>query len=296
MNFASHVLMVRPKSFGFNPQTGTTNSFQTNAALENANEKACTEFDSFVDLLCANDIKVTVIDDTETPAKPDAVFPNNWFSTHADGKIILYPMQTANRRAEVRMDIVNVLTNLKSSSKVIDLTPYATKNIFLEGTGSLVFDHATKKCFAVLSPRTNIELVRIVCAELGYKPVLFNAADRNGNAVYHTNVVMCVGDGFCVACVDSIEDKNSFISEVKEARLELIDISYKEMESFAGNMLMLGGSENILVMSDTAYRCLRIEVIQRLSDFAKIIHPAIPTIELLGGGSVRCMMAEIFHS
>ncbi len=298
MNFTSKVLMCKPSAFGFNEETGLTNSFQRRPHLtENANEAAWREFDSFVELLRKNGIEVIVIEDTVSPSKPDAIFLNNWFSTHVDGTIVLYPMQTANRRIEVRQDVVDKLVREYNFSKVVDLRANTDKQLFLEGTGSIVFDHANRKCYASISSRTSVELVGELCEQMHYKPVVFNSRDKNGNAIYHTNVLMCIGEGFCVACLDAIVEKELILNELRQSNLELIEIVYEEMENFAGNMLMLknNSGENVLVMSERAFRSLAPEKIKKLESFASIIHPEIPVIESIGGGSARCMMAELFH-
>jgi hypothetical protein len=294
--FASTVLMCRSASFGFNNQTGQSNAFQQDISIQNSNEKARQEFDDFVFLLRNNHIDVEVVEDTIHPIKPDAIFPNNWFSTHADSRIFIYPMLTENRKAEVRADIIAHLQNKYAYKEVVDLRNFNDGNLILEGTGSIVFDHHKKKVFAALSPRTNIELVKHISVLLGYKVITFQTHDKNGDAIYHTNVIMCVGEEFCVACIDGIVEKDLFLEEIKDSGLELISISLNEMESFAGNMLMLRNKsgENILVMSDTAFRSLPKNKLEQLSKYARILHPSIPTIETLGGGSVRCMMAELF--
>jgi hypothetical protein len=294
--FASKVLMIRPASFGFNPETGTTNAFQKNVNIQNANEAALKEFDAFVNVLLENGIEVIVFNDTADPAKPDAIFPNNWFSTHKN-KLILYPMLTKSRRAEIRADVVEHLLNSGGVEKeLLDFSSRVNDNQFLEGTGSFVFDHANKLAYLARSQRSDELLAFEVCKDLGYELIAFDAKDKSGLPVYHTNVIMCLGDKFCVICGESILQKELVYERLNYSGKEIIEIIYDEMEHFAGNMLLLKNSRNepVLVMSDSAFKRLSQKKLTKLKAYAHVIHPEISTIETLGGGSVRCMLAEIF--
>lgn len=297
----NHILLVRPASFGANAQTKVTNTFQQELLLTPAaiNQKAQQEFDAFAATLQAAGIHVLVVEDTPQPSKPDAVFPNNWISLHPDGSIFLYPMHTPNRMAERRLDIVEAL---KKSFKVASVTDFhhpEKDNWVLEGTGSIVFDHIARKAYACQSPRTNPILFNEVCERLQYQPILFDAYGTDGTPIYHTNVMMCVGEGFAVICLDSITDiqqKELVAHSLIGSGHELIEISLKQMNQFAGNMLQLTNKagQSITVMSQTAFNSLTTKQRQQLETHTQLLPIPIPTIETIGGGSARCMMAEIF--
>lgn len=293
--------MVRPANFGFNTQTASSNSFQNNNGdIRSPNELAQTEFDNFVWVLRENLIEVIVVNDTPLPVKPDAIFPNNWISFHEDGTIILYPMMAPNRRLERNMELIEQLKIIGYTvNKIIDLSFNEKENKFLEGTGSMVFDHANKLIFACLSPRTDKQLIEHFAGIIGYKPVLFKAFDRTGTEIYHTNVLMCVGEGFVVACLECIkdpEDRSRIESEIKFTGNALVGITTEQMENFAGNMLMLRNKQgdNLLVMSERANDALTSVQKDVLGKFARLLSIPLNTIETLGGGSARCMMAEVF--
>lgn len=293
--------MVRPASFQYNEQTAISNDYQKkpqNLTKKAVIARAQREFDEMVEILRDNGIDVLVVEDTKKPEKPDAVFPNNWISMHETGDIYLYPMKTPNRSAERRSEIIDQLKKRFIIHNVHDLSRYEKENRALEGTGSIIFDHIHKKAYACLSPRTDKEIFETHCINIGYKPICFHAYKRNGAAQYHTNVVMCIGEGFCVICLDSITDtseQNRVKNELCESGLDIIEISRAQLEEhFAGNMLQVRGDTKLLVMSEHALKSLEDEQIERIEKHTNIIAVPIYLIEEIGGGSARCMMAEIF--
>lgn len=298
----SHILMVRPAAFGFNPETALSNTFQNQIAdLSQAEtvRKAQAEFDGFVALLRQKGVQVMVIEDTPEPIKPDAVFPNNWISMHPDGTVYLYPMCTPNRRLERRREIVAQLSTQFDIKTIKDWGHFEENNQILEGTGSMVLDHTHKVVYACLSPRTDKELLMKYAADIGYEAIVFTSTDQNGTEVYHTNVVMCVGEGFVVICLDSIanaEERKTVVERFGRDGMEIVDISLEQMNQFAGNMLQVqtASGSKLLVMSQTAYSALSATQVARLNAHTEILAVPIPTIETIGGGSARCMMAEIF--
>ncbi len=302
MQTTSKVLMVRPVRFGFNEQTAGNNSFQKRGYELSAQDMALEEFDNFVSLLRANNVEVVVVEDTPEPHTPDSIFPNNWFSTHASGELVLYPMCAPNRRLERKESVLNVIKEIGERGKmrrIVDLTHWESENLFLEGTGSLIFDRKNRIVFACRSPRCDIAVLEDLCEKLDYEFLDFGAYDRDGKPIYHTNVMMCVGDKFVVACLDSIkniDERTEFISFVEDCDKELIEISIDQMEQFAGNMLQLRstGGEPLLIMSATAKRALTTDQLESLMSYCKIISPELESIETNGGGSARCMLAEIF--
>ena len=302
MQSTSKVLMVRPVRFGFNEQTAGNNSFQKRGYELSAQDMALEEFDNFVTLLRANNVEVVVVKDTPEPHTPDSIFPNNWFSTHASGELVLYPMCAPNRRLERKESVLNVIKEIGERGKmrrIVDLTHWESENLFLEGTGSLIFDRKNRIVFACRSPRCDIAVLEDLCEKLDYEFLDFGAYDRDGKPIYHTNVMMCVGDKFVVACLDSIkniDERTEFISFVEDCDKELIEISIDQMEQFAGNMLQLRstGGEPLLIMSATAKRALTTDQLENLMSYCKIISPELESIETNGGGSARCMLAEIF--
>ncbi len=287
--------MIRPASFGYNTETALTNSFQHYEDDSEA-QNALIEFDNMVQQLQQNGIEVTVIQDSNEPKKPDAIFPNNWFSTHAEGTCILYPMLHLNRRIERRADIIQQVC--KSPKKIIDLSYLENQNLYLEGTGSLVLDHEFKIAYAVISPRTSVEALTIFEAKTGYKVVSFSAFDRAQQPIYHTNVVMALSPTSVVICLEVIpkNEQEILLQAFAQSKKEVIEISLQQLENFAGNMLCLRNTQNInvLVMSLTAFDSLNVAQLNALKKHHKLLTIAIPTIEKIGGGSVRCMMAELF--
>ncbi|TGE29212.1 citrulline utilization hydrolase CtlX [Hymenobacter metallicola] len=303
MQSASTVLLVRPVRFAFNAETAASNHFQQALAqlsAEQLQQQAFAEFDNAVASLRANGIDVMVVDDTAEPAKPDAVFPNNWGTFHPDGRVLLYPMCAPNRRAERRPDILAGLAQQFQLTEVIDLSHHEQQGRFLEGTGSIIFDHLHRVAYAGVSARTDAALFAEVAARLGYRPVAFHAHDPQGQPIYHTNVMLCVGARFAVLCVESITDaaeQAAVVASLEATGHEIVAISLAQVARFAGNMLTVqpaaGGPER-LVMSQRAYEALTAAQRQQLSQYCELLPLPIPTIETIGGGSARCMLAEIF--
>lgn len=294
----SNVLMIRPVNFNFNEQTAKSNKFQNKGAEENINFSAQLAFDQFVEQLELRGINVMVIEDTPEPFTPDSIFPNNWISMHHSGKVVLYPMEALNRRAERRRDILDKIKQKYDLNVVLDFTHYEEENKFLEGTGSLVLDRIHRVAFACISSRTNPEVLAAWKKQMNYDLVAFNAFDQNQHPIYHTNVVMCMGDTFCVICLESIYDLDERLmikQKLESLGKEVIEITVTQMNEFAGNMLLLKNrsDKKFLVMSDRAYRSISKNQVELLEDYAEIIHPDLGVIETYGGGSARCMIAEI---
>lgn len=298
MQTTNHILMIRPVNFKFNEQTAGNNKFQQESPQSNVQQQALKEFDGFVTMLRANGVDVIVIDDTLEPATPDSIFPNNWVSFHDNGEVVLYPMFSENRRAERRTAIIDRIHEVFLITKTIDLTAHEEDNLFLEGTGSLVLDRVNRIAYACLSVRTDEKVLAAFCNKAAYKSVVFKALDESGFPIYHTNVMMCIGDKFAVVCLDSIPDpvekeelKNSFFNTHKE----VIEISFNQMNQFAGNMLQVisNTGENLLVMSEQAYLSLNDNQISSLEKYCRLIYAPLYTIEKNGGGSARCMLAEV---
>tara|TARA_Y100001933_G_scaffold238516_1_gene262317 strand:- start:39 stop:1001 length:963 start_codon:yes stop_codon:yes gene_type:complete len=305
-SLTNNIMMIRPVSFSYNKETAVNNFYQrslNNFSKYEINEKACREFDDFVEKLILKGVNVISFDDTINPITPDSVFPNNWISFHYDATVALYPMYAKNRRYERRLDILDSLNNQFNFKieKVLDYTKYESKNIFLEGTGSMVLDRRSKLCYASLSSRTNKKIIKKFCTDFNYEPVIFNSYQNVGSnrlKIYHTNVMMCVADEFVVICLDSIDCKNDLLkvkSSIEKSNKEIIEINEDQKHHFAGNMLQIkGGDDKFLVMSSTAYSVLTEKQIKQINKFCSIIHSPLNIIETCGGGSARCMMAEIF--
>ena len=299
MQSTNSILMIRPVSFGFNEQTADSNAFQNRDADQQAvQDKALAEFDGFVNTLKENGVSVIVVDDTPQPHTPDSIFPNNWVSFHADGNVFLYPMQAENRRLERREDIISKLEDTFKVAHVIDLSRFEAENKFLEGTGSMVLDRENKIAYACLSPRTDQEVLKLFGEQAGYQIISFEAADANGKAIYHTNVLMCIGSRFAVICADSIpnpHEKVVVLESLRSTQKEVIAISFDQMNRFAGNMLEVKNAkgETLIVMSQNSYQALDEEQRPALEKYGKLVYADINTIETNGGGSARCMMAEV---
>ena len=291
--------MIRPVNFGFNEQTAGSNAFQNRGAdQQQVQDNALQEFDGFVNVLRENGVDVTVIGDTPDPHTPDSIFPNNWVSFHNDGNVFLYPMQAENRRLERREDVIAKLEDNFTVKRIIDLSRFELENKFLEGTGSMVLDRENKIVYACISPRTNKEVLALFCQQEGYKEVSFHAFDQSGLAIYHTNVLMCIGSGFAVICLESIKDeheKNAVLTMLKLTHKEIITISFAQMNRFAGNMLEVKNKdgESLIVMSQNAYKSLKPVQKNVLKKYGEPVYADINTIETNGGGSARCMMAEV---
>ncbi len=296
----NNVMMVRPHNFGFNEQTAATNKFQKKASFS-VNLQALNEFNNAVKTLRMHGINVLVFDDLNDIDTPDSIFPNNWISFHSDGTVVVYPMLALNRRNERRPDIIQNLSMFYgfSCSRVIDLTNYENSNKFLEGTGSLVLDRENRIAYSCVSERTNEEVLNKFCNEMNYRPVKFHAFDETGFPVYHTNVMMALGEKFAMVCLDSIkneDDKTAVISAIKGSGKTLIELTFKQMLNFAGNALELLDSRGNkkLVISRKALNSLSNEQKDKLERYCSIISIDVSTIEECGGGSIRCMLAEIF--
>ena len=304
MQYTSNILMIRPASFRMNEETAVNNYFQSETQLDPRMVvgAAQREFDEFVALLRANGVNVIVVEDIKENDTPDALFPNNWISMHKEGKVGLYPMFAENRRRERREDILDVLEeNGFEISEVIDYSSAEEEEVFLEGTGSLILDRENGIAYCALSDRADEELLIEFCGDFEYTPIIFGAyqsADNKRLPIYHTNVMMCVADRFAVICLDSIDDKKerkAVKEQLKSNGKTIVAITEKQMHEFAGNMLQVKATNGpVLVMSDRAYRSLQPDQIKTLESFGPIIHPKLDIIETCGGGSARCMMAEIF--
>jgi hypothetical protein len=292
------ILMVRPYQFYFNHQTASNNFFQSNINIENANALAIAEFDTMVAQLRAHQIKVKVVQDTKDPSTPDAIFPNNWISTHAGGTICLYPMYAENRRAERKLSVIEFLQANYTIENILDLTDLEKEGKFLEGTGSMVLDHQNKIAYGCLSERLNKEAFTNWCDKMQFKLISFKAVDDKAQPIYHTNVMMCMGDQFVVICLDSIpneKEKQMLLDSFDQTNKEVITISQDQLNHFAGNMLQVFdmNEKPLLIMSEQAHTSLQPAQVKSLEKYNPLLPISIPTIEALGGGSTRCMMAEI---
>lgn len=299
---ASAVLMIRPVAFVSNPMTAASNRFQAEVGLSAAEQQsaAVAEFETLRDVLTTNGIRVVEIVDTLDPPKPDAVFPNNWVSFHADGRAVLYPMEAPNRRTERRGDILDALASTYGFrvTEVIDLSHHEALGRYLEGTGSMVLDRVNRVAYACLSSRTHMDVLGEFAQRLDYEVVAFNAVDRSGSAIYHTNVLMNVGESLAVICDEAVADheqRMAVLTALKNSGHELVLLTRMQMESFAGNMLQLRSSEGepLIVMSAAARSSLSEDQRSTIEKHARIISADISRIEQSSGGSVRCMLAEI---
>ena len=317
--------MIRPVRFSYNSQTAVNNAFQESGIPEELSQRqALKEFDAYVEMLRNEGIEVMVVEDTATPHTPDSIFPNNWLSLHSAEELaegasnltgsaapcsrvaVLYPMFAENRRAERRQDIIEALTGAVApscaSAALLDLTSYEKRNLFLEGTGSLILDRNEHLAYACQSPRTCEEVLEEWSSKMGYDYFLFHAEDMNGNPIYHTNVMMSVGEQLAIVCLDAItdiEERMSLIELLEESDKEIVEISLEQMNEFAGNMLQLhtvkeGELKYIMVMSARAKDSLDQDQIEAIEKYCKIVAPDLEFIERNGGGSARCMLAEIF--
>lgn len=305
MQITNTVLMIRPVRFHMNEQTAVNNYFQEKIDLEaeQINHQAQQEFDTFVQKLRLVGVKVIVVDDIYEQNTPDSVFPNNWISFHQNGNVALYPMFAENRRRERREDILDKIeAEGFLIENIYDYTSAEQENIFLEGTGVMILDRVNRKAYCALSPRADEDLFIEFCEDFEYTPIIFHAyqqVDDKQALIYHTNVMMAVGDTFAVICADSITDKKerkNVLAHLKDDKKDIIYITTQQMEHFAGNMLQVqGDNSTYLVMSDAAYQSLTPAQINQLEQHTKILHTNLTTIETCGGGSARCMLAEIFN-
>lgn len=296
---ASKLLMIQPVNFHFNPETAVNNVFQKKLD-GNVQEKALEEFNNLVKLLRRNKIDITVVEDTHEPVTPDSIFPNNWITFHEDNSIFLYPMFAANRRMERKHHVLSTVKEKFHIKNVHDLSVHEKRGAFLEGTGSMVLDRNNKIAYASISQRTDLEVLHEFCKISNYFPVSFLSQDRSGKDIYHSNVMMCVADAYVVICLEAIEEESQreklrhlFMKTGKE----IIPISLDQLNHFAGNMIQLRNTDGelILVMSTRAYQALTAKQIEKLESYNRIIYTPLDTIETCGGGSARCMMAEIFN-
>ena len=299
------ILMIRPVNFRMNEQTAVNNYFQEDLDLKNTeiNSKAQIEFDNFVQKLRKAGVDVVVIQDDKLLDTPDSIFPNNWVSFHSNGDVVVYPMFAENRRKERRDEVFIKLEEEGFCIKnIIDYTSAEHEGVFLEGTGSLILDRVNKKAYCALSPRADEDLLIEFCEDFEYMPVIFTAyqtVEKERLPIYHTNVMMCVGNDFAVICLDSIDDKKerkNVVDHLKNDGKEIITITEDQIANFAGNMLELKNKndERLIAMSQSAYDSLNMEQINKLEKYCKIITSSLDTIETCGGGSARCMMAEVF--
>lgn len=300
------ILMIRPVSFRMNEQTAVNNYYQKAAedlTPETVQFRALQEFDAFVEKLKAEGVKVVVVNDTKEPNTPDSIFPNNWMSFHENGNVGLYPMFAENRRLERREDIFDMLEEQGFEiENFFDYTSAEADHLFLEGTGSLLLDRVNRKAYCAISPRADEDLLIEFCEDFEFTPVPFVANQTvNGErlAIYHTNVMMCLAEDFAVICLDSIDDKKerkNVLKHLKEDGKEVITITETQVNAFAGNMLQVKNDkdERILVMSEQAYKSLNQGQIDRIEKHCRILYSSLDMIEMNGGGSARCMMAEVF--
>jgi len=298
---ASTILMIRPAAFGYNTETAANNVFQSKSELsqKDVQQKAEGEFDAFVNTLRKKGIEVIVVQDTVKPVKPDAVFPNNWFCTLQDGTLAVFPMYAPNRRIEKRDDMLQQLVQQYNTRDVEDWSEYEAESLFLEGTGSMIIDHEHKLIYACISPRTNKTVLEKFAQAHGYRAITFYSKDENGTEVYHTNVIMHIGETYAVICLESIKDE---IERIAVSQLltstghEIIPITLQQVHDYAGNMLQVKNNkgQKFTILSKKAHKALSKEQKDILKVHTNLLPVDITTIETIGGGSVRCMMAEIF--
>lgn len=300
------ILMVRPYAFGYNCQTAINNHYQnenSKLSFEEINANAQLEFDNFVELLSSKGINVIVFQDDNIHDTPDSIFPNNWVSFHCNGDIALYPMFAPNRRLERREDVLNFIESKGFIiNNIVDYSSAESSGLFLEGTGSIVLDRTNRKAYCAISERSDEDLLIEFCEDFEYIPVIFNAFQSVNNErklIYHTNVMMCVANDFAIVCLDSVDDisqKKNLVNHLKNDGKHIIEISENQVNCFAGNMLQVTDNcgSLMLVMSSSAFNSLTTSQIKSINKFAEIIHSPLDCIETLGGGSARCMMAEVF--
>lgn len=299
----STILMIRPANFAFNEETAASNAFQSRdgkMTAEEMRQNAMREFDDFVKKLRDAGVSVIVADDSPAPAKPDAVFPNNWVTFHQEGFVVTYPMFAPTRRKERREEVIEeILQKGFLSKNHIHLEGNEANGRYLEGTGSIIFDHQHRLAYACLSPRTDGDLLDDLCRKLDYRKVVFHSVDGQGQDIYHTNVMMALGETFVVICLDTVRDpqeRRMLEQTFRETGKEIVAITLEQMNAFAGNMLQVRNDrdETLLVMSEQAFRALTPAQVKALERHTRLLHSPLDTIETYGGGSARCMMAEIF--
>jgi len=303
----SNILMIRPVSFRYNAETAVNNYYQKvldGLSEKDANSKAQEEFDVFVEKLRKEGVNVFVFQDSTEPDTPDSIFPNNWVSFHSDGRVVMYPMYAENRRSERREEIFEILADDFGFqvTEIEDLTHFEDDGLFLEGTGSMILDRENKIAYAAISERTDFHVLETFCDHLNFEPLAFTAnqtVEGRRLPIYHTNVMMCLGTKFAVICMNAIDDeqdKKAVRDALKESGKKIVEITEYQKEHFAGNMLNVANDkgEEFCVISSAAFNSLRPDQIEAIEKHAKIIHSSLDTVEALGGGSARCMMAEIF--
>ncbi|MEQ9440408.1 MAG: arginine deiminase-related protein [Cyclobacteriaceae bacterium] len=301
------ILMIRPVKFGYNVETAENNHYQqalSDVSPEEIQRRALEEFNQFVTTLQQRGVNVIAIDDTAQKDTPDSVFPNNWISFHDDGTVVTYPMWAPNRRLERRDDILSTLIKDYGYAirRKIDYSYFETEEKFLEGTGSMVLDRQNRIAYACVSPRTHLHLLEEFCLEFGFRPLVFIASqmiDEGFAEIYHTNVMMSIGEDFAVFCADALKntwDRRDIVAAIQDTGKEVIFISEAQCNHFAGNMLQVKNKdgERLLVMSEQAYQSLSAGQIQQIRQYTDIVYSPLNTIEACGGGSARCMMAEVF--
>ncbi|MFK7973175.1 MAG: citrulline utilization hydrolase CtlX [Bacteroidia bacterium] len=294
------VFMVRPVAFGYNPQAAESNAFMQDdkdGSSKKVATKAQEEFDAMVEMLRNVGVTVNVFEDIPEPHTPDSIFPNNWVSFHGNGRVLLYPMETENRRPERRMDIVEALVD--GEAQIVDLSPFEKEGLYLEGTGSMILDRINQIAYACVSPRTDPHLFARFCMELQVEGHLFHAVGSEGTPVYHTNVMMALGHSVAIVCLDSVSDpieQFELTQRLVDTDYEVVEISLEQMNAFAGNMLEVRNTEGkaFMVMSKRAYDSLEAEQIEAIKRHAEPLVVPLDVIETYGGGSVRCMIAEVY--
>ena len=300
---ASDILMIRPCRFFSNPETAKSNKFQGKSLIEGdeLQRAVLDEFDQLVEKLRHADLNIMQFDDTPEPSTPDSVFPNNWISMHSDGTVVLYPMEAINRRTERRSDIIKSLTNEYgfSVNRTIDLTHHESEGRYLEGTGSMVLDHINRIAYACISSRTSKLVLSDFSKQMHYTFVSFAALDASGSSIYHTNVIMSLGENIAILCEDTIKDnseRENVLSSLESSNYEIVRITLEQMRSFSGNVLEVisNRGEKLMLMSSSAERALTDSQYKTISKYCRIVSSPIDNIEASAGGSVRCMMAEIF--
>lgn len=301
MQLATTIMMIKPSRFGFNTETEKDNIFQCKVdyTAEDVAEKARSEFDYMIKILRENAVDIIEFEDTDFPVKPDAVFSNNWLCTLPDGSLYIFPVKAENRRKEIRTDIIESLQNNFVVKNHTDLSQKAQQQYYLESTGSIVFDHASKTAYACLSSRTDKQLFEDFCSSIHYTPFSFKASAKNGDEIYHTNVMMHIGETYAVVCLEALEEVKDQIELSKMLRKtnhDIIAISYEQMHSFAGNMLQIKNmnDKKITILSQTAFNSLRAEQKYMFNRHTQLLPVDISLIEKIGGGSARCMITEIF--
>jgi hypothetical protein len=297
---ASAVVLVRPAAFGFNAEAARSNVFAHRSGDPELERKALAEFDLLARQLDDANVEVLILEDTADPPKPDAVFPNNWFTTHADGTMVVYPMATASRRLERRVDAVRTLVEQAGFHvrRVVDLGKLEAAGLFLEGTGSLVLDRPAHRAYASLAPRTHSEAIAEFDRELGYSTFVFDARDPDSRPVYHTNVLLSLGTHFAALCLDAVAEEHRYrlVAEIERTGRTIIPMSYEQLRNFSCNMIELRNSDDepVVPISSTAMKVLRPDQLRVLETLGgELVEIPIPTIEAVGGGSVRCMIADL---